>query len=100
MSPQRSAPFENQPVEYPVAQGAAVCERHVGVAESFGFQLPCTAELCRYGAPPEGRAKWSLRLLAEKFVALEQATVESISHETVRQVLKKTNLSLGKTSNG
>jgi len=52
------------------------------------------------GAPPAGRAKWSLRLLAEKFVALEEATLESISHETVRQVLKKTNLSLGKTKNG
>lgn len=52
------------------------------------------------GAPPEGRANWSLRLLAEKFVVLEETTVESISHETVRQVLKKTNLSLGKTKNG
>ena len=52
------------------------------------------------GTPPEGRAKWSLRLLAKKVVTLEQVTVESISHETVRQVLKKTNLSLGKTRNG
>ena len=42
---------------------------------------------------PEGHAHWSLRLLAERLVELE--VVESISHETVRQVLKKTNLSLG-----
>ncbi|EHQ25800.1 homeodomain-containing protein [Mucilaginibacter gracilis] len=44
--------------------------------------------------PPEGFAKWSLRLLADKMVELEY--VESISHVTVRSVLKKTNLSLGK----
>ena len=39
--------------------------------------------------PPEGRAAWSLRLLAERFVELEQVEIDSISHETVRQVLKK-----------
>jgi transposase len=44
--------------------------------------------------PPKGYAKWSLRLLADKMVELEY--VESISHVTVRSVLKKTNLSLGK----
>ena len=44
--------------------------------------------------PPKGFAKWSLRLLADKMVELEY--VESISHVTVRQVLKKTNLSPGK----
>ena len=42
----------------------------------------------RLGAPPQGFANWSLRLLAEQVVALE--IVESISHETVRQTLKKT----------
>ena len=44
--------------------------------------------------PPKGYAKWSLRLLADKMVELNY--VESISHVTVRSVLKKTNLSLGK----
>jgi len=44
--------------------------------------------------PPKGYSKWSLRLLADKMVELEY--VESISHVTVRSVLKKTNLSLGK----
>jgi len=44
--------------------------------------------------PPEGFAKWSLRLLADKMVGLNY--IESISHVTVRSVLKKTNLSLGK----
>jgi transposase len=44
--------------------------------------------------PPKGFAKWSLRLLADKMVELNY--VESISHVTVRSVLKKMNLSLGK----
>ncbi len=44
--------------------------------------------------PPKGFAKWSLRLLADKMVELNY--VESISHVKVREVLKKTNLSLGK----
>ncbi len=44
--------------------------------------------------PPKGYAKWSLRLLADKLVELNY--VESISHVTVRTLLKKTNLSLGK----
>ena len=44
--------------------------------------------------PPEGFAKWSLRLLADKMVELNY--IDYISHVTVREVLKKTNLSLGK----
>lgn len=43
----------------------------------------------RCGQPPEGTKQWNLRLLADKLVELE--IVESISHETVRQALKKTN---------
>lgn len=42
---------------------------------------------------PSGYARWTLRLLADRMVELEY--VESISHETIRQTLKKTNLSLG-----
>jgi hypothetical protein len=42
----------------------------------------------RLGAPPKGFANWTLRLLAERAVALE--IVESVSHETLRQTLKKT----------
>lgn len=44
--------------------------------------------------PPEGFAKWSLRLLADKMVELEY--IDYISHVTVGEVLKKTNLSPGK----
>jgi hypothetical protein len=44
--------------------------------------------------PPKGYARWSLRLLSDKLVELRIA--DSISYETVRRTLKKTNLSLGK----
>src|SRR5437870_12152147 len=42
----------------------------------------------RLGKPPAGYGRWTLHLLAEQLVALE--VVDSISHETVRQTLKKT----------
>jgi hypothetical protein len=42
----------------------------------------------RLGSPPPGFSNWTLRLLAERVVALE--IVESISYETVRRTLKKT----------
>lgn len=48
--------------------------------------------------PPVGRGLWSLRLLAD--IAVELDYVASISHETVRRTLKKTNSSLGKKSAG
>ena len=48
--------------------------------------------------PPEGYARWTLRLLADKMVELEHFT--SLSHESVRQVLKKTNAVLGACSAG
>src|SRR6266568_9257377 len=44
-------------------------------------------------APPEGRKRWTLRLLGERLVALE--VVETISYETVRQALKQTASSRG-----
>lgn len=52
-----------------------------GAGEARLIALSC-------GAPPEGAAKWTLRLLASELVRLE--VVESISPETVRQTLKKT----------
>ena len=45
------------------------------------------------GQAPEGRSRWTLRLLADRMVALEY--VEEVSKDTVRRVLKKTSLSLG-----
>lgn len=43
--------------------------------------------------PPEGRARWSLRLLAHKLVELE-IVEDDLSYQTVRRTLKKTNSSL------
>jgi transposase len=42
---------------------------------------------------PEGRSQWSLRLLADRLIQL--GAVEYVSHETVRQTLKKTKSSRG-----
>ena len=60
------------------------------------FEAHLAALSC--SAPPPGYARWSLRLLAERVVELEY--VDSISYETIRRVLKKTNLSLGKSKAG
>jgi len=43
--------------------------------------------------PPDGRSKWTVRLLADKLVKME--VVESISHMSVQRLLKKMKLSLG-----
>lgn len=48
--------------------------------------------------PPEGFARWSLRLLAERVVELEY--IDAVSHETVRRILKKTNSNLGNERGG
>ncbi len=47
---------------------------------------------------PGGRARWTLQLLADK--AVELRFVDSIARETVRQMLKKTNLNRGSKSSG
>ncbi len=57
-----------------------------GEAEAELIKLACST-------PPEGRARWSLRLLASRLVELE--VVEAVSHETVRRVLKKVRSSRG-----
>ena len=57
-----------------------------GDAEARLLAITCSS-------PPCGSARWTLRLLAQHLIELEQ--VQSISHETVRQTLKKTNLNLG-----
>jgi transposase len=46
---------------------------------------------------PEGHERWTLRMLADKMVELD---IASVSHETIRQTLKKMNLHLGKRKNG
>jgi len=62
-----------------------------GAVEAHVVALRCSE-------PPTGYARWSVRLLAEKMVELNY--VESIGRETVRKMLKKTNLSRGASSRG
>lgn len=63
-----------------------------GRQEAFLVALACSAA-------PEGRESWTLQLLADKLVELK--VIETpISYETVRETLKKTNLSLGRKNNG
>jgi hypothetical protein len=57
-----------------------------GEQEAYLAALACSA-------PPEGRKRWTLRLLAERLV--EPELVESVSYETVRQALKQTASSRG-----
>jgi len=64
-----------------------------GKAEAHLIALMC-------GPAPAGHARWSLRLLADELVKIEGVEIEAISHETVRQTLKKTNLSPGAKNNG
>lgn len=52
-----------------------------GAGEARLVQLACST-------PPQGRSRWSLRLLADELVVVE--VVDSIGHECVRQTLKKT----------
>jgi len=69
-----------------------VCERKIdGEVEAHLIALAC-------GAPPLGRARWTLRLLADKLVELEY--LPAVSHETVRQALKQTSLHPGISRNG
>jgi Homeodomain-like domain len=55
-----------------------------GAQEAQLIALACSA-------PPEGKSRWTLRLLAEQ--AVELRIVDTVSHESVRQALKKTNSS-------
>lgn len=56
-----------------------------GAAEARLVQLACST-------PPEGRARWTLKLLADKVVELE--IVPHCAPNTIHEILKKTNLNL------
>jgi len=59
--------------------------------QAFLIALACSA-------PPEGRACWTMQLLADKLIEL--GVVATISDETVRRTLKKTRSSRGRSSSG
>jgi len=70
------------------AESSRVYEKKVdGDLEAKIVQLCCSD-------PPEGFVRWTLRLLADKVVEL--GYIDYLSHVAVSNVLKKTNLSLGK----
>jgi transposase len=73
-------------------KGQRVYEKRAdGEFEAHLVALSCST-------PPPGHERWSLRLLADKVVELQY--IDSVSYETVRRVLKKTNLNPGKKSGG
>ncbi len=61
---------------------------HAGAKKLLDANEEAKIIAMRLGSPPEGYGKWTLRLLARKLVELQ--VVEKVSHETVRQTLKKT----------
>ena len=69
-----------------------------GVAPKFDEVVELTIVAIACTKAPTGHARWSLKLIAGKLVSL--AIVESISSETVRQILKKTNSSPGSIKSG
>lgn len=68
--------------------------RPINLEKVLDGQVEANLVALRCSETPEGSNKWTLRLLADKMVELEY--VETISHESVRQILKKTKLSLGR----
>lgn len=79
-----------------VAEGltAALHERpRPGAVPKLTGEVEAQLTLLACSAPPAGHAEWTLRLLADELVAL--GTLESVSHTTVGEWLKKTNSSPG-----
>src|SRR3954452_2519112 len=62
-----------------------------GAAEARLVALACSA-------PPDGRARWTMQMLADELVELE--VVDAVSDETVRRTLQKTRSSRGRPSGG
>jgi transposase len=78
------------------ALGKKKAERVYEKKTDGDFEAHLVALSC--SGPPEGFARWSLRLLADKVVELHY--IDSISHEAVRRILKKTNSNLGNKKDG
>ena len=71
---------EREALDGMISRGKADARKLDGAREAKLVALACSG-------PPEGRKRWTLRLLAERMVELE--VVPELSHETVRQTLKK-----------
>jgi transposase len=75
-------------------QAALTDKPRPGAAPIFTGETEAQLTLLACSQPPEGHARWTLRLLADQLVELGH--VESISHVTVGELLKKTNSSRGR----
>lgn len=80
------------------ARGAIAEKPRSGRPSIFSGETRAKITALACSSPPEGRARWDLRLLADK--AVELAYAEDISHETVRGMLKKTTSSRTSKSSG
>ncbi len=65
----------------------------IGRPIAFDHKVEANVTMIACSEAPKGTARWTLHLIADKLVQLN--IVDSISHESVRSLLKKTNLSLG-----
>jgi putative transposase len=72
----------------------ALCEKpRPGAPPKVSSRLEAQLTALACSQPPEGRGRWTLRLLADKVVELD--FVQAISHTTIRRVLKKTHSNHG-----
>jgi transposase len=69
-----------------------------GAPSKIDGRLEATLTMLACSNPPEGSARWTLPWLTDKLIELK--AIDSISMETVRTLLKKTNLNLGSSSAG
>jgi putative transposase len=64
-----------------------------GAPPKIDSRIEVQLTLLACSEPPDGRSKWTVRLLADKLVEME--VIDSISHMSVQRLLKKKKLSLG-----
>jgi transposase len=64
-----------------------------GAPPKIDGRIEAQLTLLACSEPPDGRSKWTVRLLADKLVEME--VIDSISHMSVQRLLKKMKLSLG-----
>lgn len=79
-------------------EAALKCRPGAGRKREVTGEVEAHLIALRCSDAPTGQGRWTLRLLADRMVELNY--VDQISHESVRQVLKKTNCNLGSKSVG
>lgn len=79
-------------------EAALVDKPRSGAPKTIEGEVKAVLVATTCSKPPAGHERWTLRLLAHKLVELE--IVETISHESVRHILKKTNSNPGRNASG